>query len=192
VCAQNRILRSNSTLILLSRCSDKNKSLLFFRNLWHLSRHPTPRRGAARDRHERWRWDAVDAKRRRAVVIAGRVSCERSTGTQTNGAFAYGEVVWSWHPLLMLSPRGGTLGPTGISRCHSICRATVAKRNSSPGRSRITRKTIAWGMPDVSGASAVNTRAHTLSTPARTRLRVHWAPGIPRALCFHRAKDFRH
>ena len=37
-------------------------------------------------------------------------------------------------------------------------------------------------MPDVSGASAVNTRAHTSLPLARTRLRVHWAPGIPRAL----------
>jgi hypothetical protein len=46
----------------------------------------------------------------------------------------------------------------------------------------ISVKTIAWGMPDVSGASAVNTRAHTHTTLARTRLRVHWAPGIPRAL----------
>jgi hypothetical protein len=27
-----------------------------------------------------------------------------------------------------------------------------------------------------------------LTTPARIRLRVHWAPGIPRALCFKRAK----
>jgi hypothetical protein len=35
------------------------------------------------------------------------------------------------------------------------------KTNSSPGRSRISRKSIAWGMPDDSGASAVNTGAHT-------------------------------
>jgi hypothetical protein len=45
------------------------------------------------------------------------------------------------------------------------------------------RKTIAWGMPDVSGASAVNTDAHPHDYHyARIRLRVHWAPGIPRAL----------
>ena len=37
-------------------------------------------------------------------------------------------------------------------------------------------------MPNVSGASAVNTRAHTKNYSARTRLRVHWGPGIPRAL----------
>jgi hypothetical protein len=78
-------------------------------------------------------------------------------------------------------PCGGFVGPTGRVK-PSIREMTVAKRNSSPGRSRISRKTIAWGMPDVSGASAVNTRAHTKLPPARTRLRVHWAPGIPRAL----------
>ena len=37
-------------------------------------------------------------------------------------------------------------------------------------------------MPDVSGASAVNTGVHTHYQYAHTRLRVHWAPGIPRAL----------
>ena len=41
-------------------------------------------------------------------------------------------------------------------------------------------------MPDVSGASAVNTRVHTHYPTAHTRLRVHWAPGIPRALLFLR------
>src|SRR5450631_2369474 len=39
-------------------------------------------------------------------------------------------------------------------------------------------------MPDDSGDLAVNTRAHTHYQYARTRLRVHWAPGIPHALCF--------
>jgi hypothetical protein len=33
---------------------------------------------------------------------------------ETSGIVAYGEVVWFWHPLLTLSPRGGTLSPTGI------------------------------------------------------------------------------
>ena len=37
-------------------------------------------------------------------------------------------------------------------------------------------------MPDVSGASAVNTGVHNHYHYAHTRLRVHWAPGIPRAL----------
>jgi len=52
-----------------------------------------------------------------------------------------------------------------------------------PGESALYAvKTIAWGMPDVSGASAVNTGVHIHYHYAHTRLRVHWAPGIPRAL----------
>jgi hypothetical protein len=42
-------------------------------------------------------------QRRRARVVAGRDNRERFTARKTNGAFADGEVVWSWHPLLMLS-----------------------------------------------------------------------------------------
>jgi hypothetical protein len=34
----------------------------------------------------------------------------------------------------------------------------------------------------ISGATAVNTRVHFETTTAHTRLRVHWAPGIPHAL----------
>jgi hypothetical protein len=40
------------------------------------------------------------------------------------------------------------------------------KKARSPGRSRIICNTIAWGMPGDSGASAVNTGAHT-SLPQR-------------------------
>jgi hypothetical protein len=75
--------------------------------------------------------------------------------------------VWSWHPLLVLSLAEVLAAQPG-TRSHSIRAATVAKRNSSPGRARISRKTIAWGMPDVTGASAVNTRAHT-NYPKRAR-----------------------
>jgi hypothetical protein len=45
--------------------------------------------------------------------IAGRaLARERSNGTLTNGADADGEVVWSWHPLLVSSLRRH-VGPTG-------------------------------------------------------------------------------
>jgi hypothetical protein len=37
-------------------------------------------------------------------------------------------------------------------------------------------------MPGDSGELAVNTRVHTYYQYAHTRLRVHWAPGIPHAL----------
>jgi hypothetical protein len=47
---------------------------------------------------------------------------------------ADGEVVWSWHPLLMSSWRRQVI-PTGCDE-PSIRSATVTKRNSSPGRAR--------------------------------------------------------
>ena len=47
---------------------------------------------------------------------------------------AYGEVVWSWHPLLMSSERRG-IGPTGLSTPHQSA-DDGDKRNSSPGRAR--------------------------------------------------------
>jgi len=61
------------------------------------------------------------------------------------------------------------------------------QESRSPGRSRISRKPLRAGMPGVSGELAVNTRAHTHYQYARTRLRVHWAPGIPHALIFQGA-----
>ena len=42
--------------------------------------HPVPKRGALRDRHERWVRDAVDAM-----------------AHKTNAPLADGEIVWSWH-----------------------------------------------------------------------------------------------
>jgi hypothetical protein len=43
-----------------------------------------PIRGAARDRHGRWVWDAMDAVASGAIIA------------RTNDAATYGEVVWSW------------------------------------------------------------------------------------------------
>ncbi len=76
-------------------------------------------------------------QRRARMAIAGRVNArERSSGARTNGADADGEVVWSWHPLLVSSSRRRS-GPTGRSEAFNP-RTTVAKRNSSPGRARRT------------------------------------------------------
>ena len=45
----------------------------------------------------------------------GGATRERSIkACKTSGIVAYVEVVWSRHPLLMPSARGGTLSPTGI------------------------------------------------------------------------------
>src|ERR1700693_1252347 len=69
---------------------------------------------------------------------------------------ADGEVVWFWR------------SEAGAKVAGQVARTTVATKQRSPRRARISRKTIAWGMPDVSGASAVNTRVHTPTTK-RTR-----------------------
>jgi hypothetical protein len=54
----------------------------------------------------------VDAAASARAGIAGRVLArERSNGELTNGAYADGEVVWSWHPLLVSSLRRH-VGPT--------------------------------------------------------------------------------
>jgi len=103
-----------------------------------------------------------------AHEVAGRGQTrERSRKTrETSGIDADGQSVWSWHPLLVSS----------LAEAHSAQRGYEmpcnpwgdgGKTNSSPGRGRPV-KTTAWGMPDDSGASAVNTRAHT-SLPQRAR-----------------------
>jgi len=54
-----------------------------------------------------------------------------------------------------------------------------------------SRKTIAWGMPDVFRCLRCEYWcAYFYYQYAHTRPRVHWAPGIPRALCLMRADDF--
>ena len=72
----------------------------YFRlRLTQITSYPSPsrpERGAFRDRHGRWAWDAVDAAALARDCVAGRVlTRERSQGEQTNGADADGEVVWS-------------------------------------------------------------------------------------------------
>ena len=58
--------------------------------------HPGPLRGAYHDRHETRVGDAVDATASGAQVVAGRDQLrELSSGGQTNGAEAYGKIVWT-------------------------------------------------------------------------------------------------
>jgi hypothetical protein len=69
---------------------------------------------------------------------------------------ADGKIVWSWRP------------DAGAKLAEAIPPVTGARKPGPRGERDISRKTIAWGMPDVSGASAVNTRVHTPTTK-RTR-----------------------
>jgi hypothetical protein len=126
-------------------------------------------RGAYRDRHGRgcgMRWTR---QRRARMAIAGRAkACERSGGARTNGAEPFSRrlrrtgtrfagrflrrrarTAKSCGPgtRCWCQVRGWRSGPTGRSDAFNP-RTTVARRNSSPGRSRISRKTIAQGRPD--------------------------------------------
>jgi hypothetical protein len=58
--------------------------------------HPTPQEGRIMIVTDAG-WNAVDAAALARDGIAGRVdeACERSPGEQTNGADAYGKIVWS-------------------------------------------------------------------------------------------------
>jgi hypothetical protein len=117
--------------------------------------------------------------------LAGRVQARErfNRARKTNGADAYGKVVWSWHPLLMSSRVEASSAQPGDEMPFNPSDDGGKKELVTGESAKETVKTIAWGMPDVSGASAVNTGVHTYYPIAHTRLRVHWAPGIPRALC---------
>src|SRR5262249_1360814 len=86
------------------------------------------------------------------------------------GADADGKVVWSCPP------------DAGVKLACDSGPATEATKpglRRSPGRARISRNTIAQGMPDRSGEPVVtNSRVFVF----HARLRVHLAPGIPRSL----------
>jgi hypothetical protein len=76
--------------------------------------------------------------------------------------------VWSWHPLLVLSLAEARSARPGFERAIQSVMRRWQKEFVTGESTKETVKTIAWGMPDVSGASAVNTRVHT-STTERTR-----------------------
>ena len=61
-----------------------------------------------------------------------------------------------------------------------------ARKPGPQGERDISRKTIAWGMPDVLRCLRCEYSCAYSYYKAHTRLRVHWAPGIPRALLFSR------
>jgi len=77
--------------------------------------------------------------------------------------------------------RGWRSGPTGRSDAFNP-RTTVARRNSSPGRSRISRKTIAQGRPDDPPVPVVLPRAFCCT---RT-MGASGHPAFPAPSCFWR------
>jgi len=108
---------------------------------------------------------------------------------ETNGGVADGKVAWFWRPMVgvkvLMESRGARPGCEARHFRTDGVNTANGPREEREGH----RKTTAWGMPGDSGASAVNTGVHShYSHYAHIRLRVHWAPGIPRALCLMRAR----
>jgi hypothetical protein len=78
----------------------------------------------------------------RASVVAGRFSVSNQSA-QTNGAFADGKTVWSWHPLLVSSWRRFFRARPGAQNLNPPM--TVTRRIRRRGEHGISRKTIAQG-----------------------------------------------
>jgi hypothetical protein len=132
-----------------------------------ISPHPAPMRGAYRDRHGR---------RRGLRWTRGR----RKTGA----VHAYGEIVWSRSP------------DAGIKSCGTFRKATVARKPGAPRRARISRNTIAQGMPGCLGCPVVAcVRKSAISWHARlagaVSIRHSLRPPLMRVCTFRKIRAFQ-
>jgi hypothetical protein len=134
-------------------------------------------------------WDAVDAAasarsgNRRAgfPVSESRRADERRLARMSlwrRRVAAYGEVVWSWHPLLMSSRRRRSR-PNRVRPAISV--GDGDKRNSSPGRARGKPLKPLRGEGRSVSAEPVCSCA-LCCVPLHARPRVQRAPGLPCAL----------
>jgi hypothetical protein len=139
---------------LMSSLRPENIVLPFFGKICCLTSVPLRSRGALRGRHERWRRDAVD------------VSAQQASAFDADG-----EIVRSRSP------------DAEIKSCGTLRKATAARKPGTPRRPRISRKTIARGMPVVSAEPVLLACAKcTLLCTQGSRVRP--ASGIPCALRF--------
>ena len=93
----------------------------------------------------------------------------------TGVVLAYGEIVWVRRPDAGVKFEGG-------QRCP---RAMVSQKAGSPGRSRISRKAIAWGRPVCSPLNLYARGQHILlqhacETAGAARTRSSPAPSLPK------------
>ena len=146
------------------------------------------KRGASRSSRTLGR-DAVDAVSVGRDDIAGRSDRERcSKRARRTALMRTAKSCGPDTPTLVSSFVRSRASPTG-RRCAIIHGATVAKKPGHRGERAISRKTIAWGMPDVFRCLRCEYWCAYSTHLAHTRLRVHWAPGIPRALCSARGEN---
>src|SRR5258707_9785868 len=73
--------------------------------------------------------------------------------------------------------------PMPASSLREGAQATVSNKPGHRGEREVSRKTIARGMPGLFRCDRGD-YARVLCLISHARLRVHWAPGIPCALCF--------
>src|SRR5689334_4211403 len=71
--------------------------------------------------------------------------------------------------------------PMPASSLREGAQATVSNKHGHREEHEVSRKTIARGMPGNSGVTVVTNSCVCFF---HTRLRVHWASGIPCALCY--------
>jgi hypothetical protein len=117
------------------------------------------------------RTSRLDKRGVRVVTNVGRDAMDAEVSL-TSGAEADGEIVWSWRRDAGVKSAIRSAGDGG-------------KRARSPG-STYKPYTIAQGRPDQFGEPVVITLVCFFTLHAR--LRVHWAPGFPCALCLSRDK----
>jgi hypothetical protein len=77
----------------------------------------------------------------------------------------------------------GSDAPMLASSLREEAQATVSNKPGHRGDHEVSRKTIARGMPGLFRCDRGD-YARVLCFISHARLRVHWAPGIPHALCF--------
>src|SRR2546423_8696741 len=81
----------------------------------------------------------------------------------------------------------GSDAPMLASSLREEAQATVSNKPGHRGEREVSRKTIARGMPGDFRCDRGD-YARVLCFISHARPRVHWAPGIPCALCFRRGK----
>jgi hypothetical protein len=94
---------------------------------------PSRKRGVGH-RHERWDGMRWTRQRRARDVTQGGLRLVSDNGVQTIDVAAYGEAVWSWHPLLV-SSRRRFCRPDRVRQDRQSA-DDGDKTNSSPGRAR--------------------------------------------------------
>ena len=150
------------------------KNILLYRNsdLRYRSIRPGPLRDVSRSsRHvgHRMRWTLWRQVWRRdpgKVETGFPIRITPNQNAPDENAAADGEVVWSWR-----RDPGATLA--GV-----FPRATGARKAASPGRARISRKTIAWGKPGCLGCTCQN-RVHSFASFRTRRCGRSQRPAFP-------------